>query len=43
MMAHTLQETLGDQHAEAARALFHETVRYLSFTGGSREIQITVA
>jgi hypothetical protein len=37
MMAQTLQENLGDLHAEVKVHLHHpETVRYFPFTGGCR-------
>jgi hypothetical protein len=36
-MAHTLQENMGDLHAEVkVKSLHPETVRYFSFTGESR-------
>ena len=37
MMAHTLQENLGDLHAEVkVKSLHPETVRYFPFTVGCR-------
>jgi hypothetical protein len=36
-MVHTLQENLGDLHAEVkVKSLHLETVRYFPFTGGRR-------